>query len=105
MFFISFFKETLLFAMKHTPDLLYVLMRHSFTNQKLLDHTSVIKAATVYSQLAISINPTLYSAFNKWLSVVVQALPVIPNLFHVFLLPTCSQQEARRQMEPMSCKM
>lgn len=69
----NFFKDTLLFAMKHTPDLLYVLMRHSFTNQKLLDHTSVIKAATVYSQLAISINPTLYSAFNKWLSVVVQA--------------------------------
>ena len=69
----NFFEDALNFALKHTPDLLYVLMRHSFTQQCMFDHNTIIKIATVYTRIATSINPSLYCALNKWLSVVLQA--------------------------------
>ena len=69
----NFFEDALNFALKHTPDLIYVLMRHSFTQQCMFDHNTIIKIATVYTRIATSINPSLYCALNKWLSVVLQA--------------------------------
>ena len=69
----NLFEDSLNFALTHTPDLIYVLMRHSFTQQCIFDHTTVIKIATVYTRIATSINPYLYCAMNKWLSVVLQA--------------------------------
>jgi hypothetical protein len=69
----NFFEDVIEFAMRRTPDLLYVLMRHTTTNQSLYDHKAVIHAATIYTQVATSINPSVYCALNVWLATSLQA--------------------------------
>ena len=69
----NFFEDVLEFAMVNTADLLYVIMRLTSTNQSLFDHKAVIQAATIYTQVATSINPSVHSALNEWLATTLQA--------------------------------
>jgi hypothetical protein len=69
----NFFEDVLEFAMDNTADLLYVIMRLTTTNQSLYDHKAVIQAATIYTQVATSINPLVHCALNEWLATTLQA--------------------------------
>ena len=69
----NFFEDVLEFAMDNTADLLYVIMRLTTTNQSLYDHKAVIQAATIYTQVATKINPSVNSALNEWLATTLQA--------------------------------
>ena len=69
----NFFEDVLEFAMANTADLLYVIMRLTTTNQSLYDHKAVIQAATIYTQVATSINPSVHCALNEWLATTLQA--------------------------------
>jgi hypothetical protein len=68
----NFFEDVINFAMKHSADLLYVVMRLTTTQQAVYGHKTVIRAATLYTQVVTSINPTAYCALNKMLAVVLQ---------------------------------
>ena len=69
----NFFEDVLEFAIVNTPELLYVIMRLTSTNQALYSYKDVIQAASLYTQVATSINPSVYCALNQWLATTLQA--------------------------------